>query len=183
MSKPELNKNFIIKLQGQSFVKYEGLLDLAHQKGLAGISTRILQYPLEENSFMAVCEATVTTEDGHEFIDIGDAAPSSVNSMLTPHIIRMAATRAKARALRDLTNIGMTALDEVNIDDIKSGQPQKDAMNGDYNKLLMEAKGLEQKIIEQGKGQQLAGVTGGIRLTAIKDHSKLKTAMDKARQI
>lgn len=111
-----INEKFLIKLQGKSYVTYEGLLDLAHQSGLKSIEVEILQIPSEENNMMAICKSIIKTED-KTFVDIGDASPKSVNSALVPHIIRMASTRAKARALRDLTNIGMTAIEELSIDD------------------------------------------------------------------
>lgn len=111
-----VNEKFIIKLQGKSYVTYEGLLDLAHQSGLKSIEVEILQVPKEENNMTAICQAIITTED-KIFVDIGDASPRSVNSALIPHIIRMASTRAKARALRDFTNVGMTAIEELSMDD------------------------------------------------------------------
>ena len=106
----------LINLQGKSYVTYEGLLDLAHQKGLLSIEVEIIQIPNKENNMVAICKATATTEK-ETFVDIGDASPQSVNSALIPHIIRMASTRAKARALRDLTNIGMTAIEELSFED------------------------------------------------------------------
>ncbi len=109
-----LNEQFIINLQGKRFVTYEGLLDYAHQLGLISIDVEIIQVPNRENNMVAVCAATARTKD-MEFTDIGDAAPNSVNSALVPHLLRMASTRAKARALRDLTNIGMTAYEELNV--------------------------------------------------------------------
>ncbi len=109
-----INEKFIINLQGKSFVTYEGLLDLAHQMGITSLDVELLQFPNEENNMTAIARAVATTEKSR-FSDIGDASPKSVNNMLAPHIIRMASTRAKARALRDLTNVGMTAIEELSI--------------------------------------------------------------------
>src|SRR5699024_2215265 len=60
-----------------------------------------------------IIKATATTDDGKTFDGYGDANNSNVNRMVAIHLIRMAETRAKARALRDLTNIGMTAIEEI----------------------------------------------------------------------
>ena len=111
-----VNEKFIINLGGKSFVTYEGLLDLAHQRGLVSIEVEIIQIPIKENNMIAICKAVATTEK-ERFQDIGDASPQSVNSALVPHLIRMASTRAKARVLRDLTNVGMTAVEELSMED------------------------------------------------------------------
>lgn len=110
-----VNEKFIINLQGKSFVTYEGLLDLAHQRGLISMEVEIIQIPTKENNMTAICRAIGTTEKAR-FQDIGDASPGSVNSALVPHLIRMASTRAKARVLRDLTNVGMTAVEELSME-------------------------------------------------------------------
>ena len=111
-----VNEKFIINLQGKSFVTYEGLLDLAHQRGLKSLEVQIIQMPDSENNMTAICTATATTESS-KFQDIGDASPGSVNRGLVPHLIRMASTRAKARVLRDLTNVGMTAVKELSVEE------------------------------------------------------------------
>lgn len=123
IEKPTVDQRFIVKLQGKEFVRYEGLLDTAHQIGIKSIETELLQIPNKENGNIAIAKAVVTTEDGKVFEGYGDASPNSVTGMLVPHIIRMAETRAKARALRDLTNIGMTALEELGGED--SHQPKQ----------------------------------------------------------
>lgn len=103
---------------------YAGLLSRAHEEGLKGITTRLVQIPDEGNHFVAICIARVTTDKG-VFTGIGDASPDTVNRKIVPHIIRMAETRAKARALRDAVNIGIVALEELGgeEDDAQAGSP------------------------------------------------------------
>lgn len=108
-----IDKKFIVNLAGKEFVTYEGLLDVAHQMGLKSIKTEIVMLPSKENDYLCVMKAIVTTKDEKEFHGFGDANKMNVNSLIAKHLIRMAETRAKARALRDLTNIGMTAIEEL----------------------------------------------------------------------
>ncbi|BEQ16190.1 hypothetical protein [Desulfoferula mesophila] len=110
---PQLNPEFVQQIDGKDFVTYQGLLDLAHQKGLISIVTEVLQYPNKDNEHLAVVQAVVESKDGERFSDVGDANPQNCNSRVSKHLLRMASTRAKARALRDLTNIGLTALEEL----------------------------------------------------------------------
>lgn len=112
----KVDSRFIVQLQGKDFVTYEGLLDTAHQMGLVGISTEIVELPNKDNGNRCIMKATARTEKG-SFEGYGDADPTNVNSFIKKHIIRMAETRAKARALRDLTNIGMTAIEELGGDE------------------------------------------------------------------
>jgi hypothetical protein len=107
-----LKKEFIVERNGRSFVLYAGLLDLAHERGLRSVTTTLVQIPSEVNGLTAICHATVETETG-TFTGLGDASPENVSRMMTPHLIRMAETRAKARALRDAVNVGVTALEEL----------------------------------------------------------------------
>jgi len=108
-----LDDRFIMTIQGKDFCIYAGLLDLAHQKGLQGITVDAVQYPTKENGLEAICRATVESKTGEVFIELGDANPKNTNQKIVNHILRMAATRAKARALRDFTNIGITCLEEL----------------------------------------------------------------------
>lgn len=107
-----MKKEFLVERQGKSLVLYAGLLDEAHQHGLKAIRTKLLQIPNQENGNVAICLAEVETEQGC-FTGIGDAAPESVSRLMMPHLIRMAETRAKARALRDSINVGVVAIEEL----------------------------------------------------------------------
>ena len=111
--RPKLDESFVKKIDDKDFVLYSGLLDVAHQKNLCFVDVELLQYPSDENKNTAICKATVKTVDGKIFSDIGDASPTSCAYKVSRHLIRMASTRAKARAFRDMDNIGMTALEEL----------------------------------------------------------------------
>jgi hypothetical protein len=93
-------------------VRYAGLLARAHEEGLKRVTTKLIQAPHRDNGNMAIVHATVETRKGI-FEGIGDATPANVSSFVAQHLIRMAETRGKARAMKDATDIGNVCLDEL----------------------------------------------------------------------
>ena len=116
-----IDRRFVIKRDGKDYVLVNGLIDMLHQLsgGCFDIATQVVQVPSPNNGEVAVVTATVRVYDpGSARVlraasGIGDAGPASVNRMIAPHSLRMAETRAIGRALRLITNIGMTALEEL----------------------------------------------------------------------
>jgi hypothetical protein len=127
-----MKQEFLVERQGRMFALYAGVLDVAHEQGLKGIETMLLQVPSPDNGNVAIARAEVTLLKGFKkdnldtgpveckFSGIGDASPDNVARMMIPHIIRMAETRAKARALRDAVNVGVVVLEEL--DDQSEGE-------------------------------------------------------------
>jgi len=111
--KPKLDERFITTIENKDFVLYAGLLDLGHQKGILKIDVEPLQLPTAENGHMAICKATVISKSGEVYTDVGDANPQNCHPRVAKHLLRMASTRSIARALRSMTNVGMTALEEI----------------------------------------------------------------------
>jgi len=93
-------------------VTYPGLLSKAHEEGLAKVETTLVQVPSDENGRTAIAKVVIETAKGR-FEAIGDASPENVNSFIAPHLIRMAETRAKSRALRDAVNVGILSFEEL----------------------------------------------------------------------
>lgn len=130
----DFKDKFVVTLQGKEFILYGGVLHLAKSRGLKRIETNVIQIPSQENSMYAVVEATVETDDG-VFSEVGDASPESVNRMIKPHLLRMAATRAKARAMRDAVGIDMVAVEELGdtpSDSLDSYRPDAIPPSGEY---------------------------------------------------
>ena len=94
---------------------FRELLSRAHDMGLAHIKTKAISISdLPERR--AVFKATVTmrTEDGFvEYVGHGDCDDKNTHALIAPHYIRMAETRAIARALRWATNEGRTCEEEM----------------------------------------------------------------------
>ena len=126
-----MRDEFIITRNNKQYALYSGLLDEAHTRGLRSIDTELLQVPDDENGNVAIVKAVaelpkVDRETGQIMLDpetqtplmgcfsgIGDASPENVGRNIVPHIIRMAETRAKARALRDAVNVGAIPFEEL----------------------------------------------------------------------
>jgi len=104
-------------LKGKPYPLFRGVLREAHENGLLELSVKLLEAPSAENGQTAICEATAVFpgENGREriFTEIGDCNERNCTPMIAAHRIRMAATRAKGRALRDALGIGEALMEEL----------------------------------------------------------------------
>jgi len=107
-----LDRRFLTYLHGRPFVRYAGLLALAHERGLMQLEARIEFH----SDSLVLASATATFSDGRVFTEWSDATPANVGAQVRPHWVRMALTRAKARALRDALNITVCCLEELGED-------------------------------------------------------------------
>jgi hypothetical protein len=140
-----MREEYMIERQGKRFVLYAGLLEEAHNRGLRSIETDLVQVPTKENGEVAIVKAVIRTEEG-KFAGIGDASPQNVNRAIAPHLIRMAETRAKARALRDAINVGVTAFEEL-------GGPSEEETVEQPSKKAAEGNGRPKAQNEEGRGE------------------------------
>ncbi|NCD07356.1 MAG: hypothetical protein EOL97_14685 [Spirochaetia bacterium] len=102
---------YTILIKGKRFILFDGLLAIAHEKGLKMIRTELVTENVDDAVniiFKAVVEV-----DNKVFTAYGDANDNNVGNMILPHKIRMAETRAVARALRFACNIGMCSVEEL----------------------------------------------------------------------
>src|SRR5262245_36761368 len=82
---PEVLRPFITHLHGKVFVRYAGLLALAHERGLAQLTTRIEFH----SDVLVLASATATFGDGRAFTEWADAMPGNVGAQVRPHWVRM----------------------------------------------------------------------------------------------
>jgi hypothetical protein len=152
--RPKLDESFIKKIDDKDFVLYSGLLDVAHQKNLISVDVELIQFPSDDNKQTAICKATVKTFDGKIFADIGDANPQNCNSKVAKHLIRMASTRAKARAFRDMDNIGMTALEELgDLNEVTGNKPHAHTQSDNVKPFIKPVKKAEPVIPANAKAE------------------------------
>jgi hypothetical protein len=103
-------RSWFVQIHGVEAIRFEGLRTLAEDAGLRSLVTIVITATPD----FAVCQSTATFADGRVFTDIGDATPDNVAAKgLRPHFVRIAATRAAARALRRALNISQVAVDEL----------------------------------------------------------------------
>ncbi len=155
---------FSTKTAGGETISADGLVALAHVKGIWKLESEIIQFPNESNGNMCICKATVGGYDWDpieekiirvEFTDIGDASPSNCNRMVAPSFIRMASTRAIGRALRKYTNVDMLCTEELGEDDVSTesmsdivSEPMVDITRLTTMKNIMQQKGIDKQTFE-----------------------------------
>jgi hypothetical protein len=192
-----MRDEFMITRQGKQYVLFAGLLDEAHSRGLRGIDTELVQVPDDSNGSVAIVKATAEMDDGRRFSGIGDASPENVGRNIVPHLIRMAETRAKARALRDAVNVGATALEELSDGDdapptedfgasrsrptpIRSAQPR--TQEGVAQESVAQESVAQESVAREGVGQESGAVEDDGRAQGAGNSSRRGSGSQKARK-
>lgn len=114
-TKTDVSK-YVVNVQGKDFITFPGLLQEAHAKGLKSINTDLVNEDLNS----PVVKATVTLVDNgleKSFTGYGDATSTNVAKKVAGALLRMAETRAIARALRFACNIDMAAVEELDAEE------------------------------------------------------------------
>ena len=98
----------IVEIQGRPFIKYVGLLELAHQRGLQSLTV----HWTHNSDDLSLAHALAVFPFG-TFEECADSTPANVGKKVALHWRRLSLTRAKARVLRDALNVDMVALEEL----------------------------------------------------------------------
>jgi hypothetical protein len=106
---PQVPAQYVVQIQGKPFVKYAGLLQMAHERGLVELTAH---WTFNDAS-LSLAEAVATFQDGRHFREAGDATTDNVSKAVAPHFRRLALTRAKARVLRDAMGIDICSVEEL----------------------------------------------------------------------
>ena len=99
----------VVHIQCKPFVKFAGLLQMAHERGLVALTADCTYNDAE----LSLAHAVATFQDGRRFEESGDASPANVTRMVAVHFRRVALTRAKARVLRDALGVDLVAVEEL----------------------------------------------------------------------
>ena len=99
----------VVLIQGHPFVKFAGLLQMAHERGLVALTA---DWTYNDGE-LSLAHAVATFQDGRRFEESGDATPANTNRKVAVHFRRVALTRAKARVLRDALGVDLVAVEEL----------------------------------------------------------------------
>ena len=99
---------FIVLIQQKPYVKFAGLLQRAHERGLPELRAEWTY----NDATLSLAHAAAVFPFG-TFTESGDATPDNCTKKVAPHFRRVALTRAKARVLRDALGVDLVAVEEL----------------------------------------------------------------------
>lgn len=108
----------------EDLIKFEDLLNAAHELGIQSINTEMISIDFEKKSAVFKAKVSMALEKPIKLLETeticnqvfeayGDATQENCGDLVKKHWIRMAETRAIARALRWATNNAKTAEEET----------------------------------------------------------------------
>jgi hypothetical protein len=103
-----IDPRHIVQIQGKPFVKFAGLLELAHKRGLQSLTVAWTYNDGE----LSLAHAEAVFPFG-TFAEAGDATKENVGPGVKQHFRRVALTRASARCLRLALGLDMVACEEL----------------------------------------------------------------------
>ena len=107
LPQPKVPAHMLVDISGTQFIRYSGLLALAHAAGLTELRA---EWTLNTDA-VSLASAVAVFADGRTFTEAGDATPENA-----AHVglswRRMSLTRAKARVLRDALSISECSVEE-----------------------------------------------------------------------
>lgn len=128
-----------VRIGNEDYVTFKGLLAEAHKRGICEVGSTMLVGPPAMEAY-ALFRVTVKTEQG-TFTAHGDATPQNVR--FSDSFIRIAETRAMARAIRVATNSGRIAIDELDSGDEVPAPGQPPPQTGELPAELKDAKPIQ----------------------------------------
>ncbi len=106
----DINKDFIVNIQGKEFITANGLLEMAKKDG--GIqSIKILEHFYEDGAAWAIVQ--VEMKDGRIFTDCGSGTVDNLKPAMQKYPFEMAVTRARSRAIRFGLNVDYCSVEEL----------------------------------------------------------------------
>jgi len=105
---PEALKRHVVWIQNKPFVRFSGLLELAHQRGRQELR---VDWTFNDAD-LSLAHAVAVFPFG-TFEDSGDATKDNVTKKVAPHFRRVSLTRASARALRLALGVEVCAVEEL----------------------------------------------------------------------
>lgn len=106
--------NFMMNYQGKPYILKAGLEWKAAQVfgvGDYSLETEVIERSKED--MRIVVKATLTTPSGAKYSNYGEVNNKNINSMMAPHALHLAVTRAECRVLRMATACGYVSAEEM----------------------------------------------------------------------
>ena len=120
-----------ILLDGRWFVTYSGLLRLAYRKGCCSMTAEPVREYCDPTLSRWVFRAAVGRRPGTRlFVAYGEANPGNTSTLAKGCELRIAETRATARALRKAFGIGLCSVDELGSHPFSVRPRNNDCSNG-----------------------------------------------------
>jgi len=119
MASNDFQPHELVSLQGKKFPVVGGRLRVAHDMGLQGLETTVVEYAYGE---VATVQATATSKEGGRFQGTG-TAHAGRDGLHKKNLLELAETRAVARALRFFgAGVEYTGAEEVS--DVDEKEPE-----------------------------------------------------------